>query len=132
MRAAGRTAILWATTVALLCIPVRGENWPSWRGPLGTGVCSEAGLPLRWDQNQNVVWRIPLPDRGNSTPAVWGDSVFITQAVQKDNRRTLMCFDRADGRLRWQSGVTYADAEPTNAQNPYCSASPATDGRHIV
>ena len=132
MRVARRTAILWAATICLLFIPVHAENWPSWRGPLGTGVCSEAGLPLRWAQKENIVWRIPLPDRGNSTPIVWGDSVFITQAVQKDNRRTLMCFDRTDGRLRWQSGVTYADAEPTNSQNPYCSASPATDGRHVV
>jgi outer membrane protein assembly factor BamB len=63
---------------------------------------------------------------------VWGDSVFVTQAVQKENRRTLWCFDLADGRLRWQSGVTWGDAEPSNAQNPYCSASPATDGRHVV
>jgi outer membrane protein assembly factor BamB len=113
-------------------MPARGENWPSWRGPFGTGVCAEAGLPLKWDQKEGVVWRVPLADRGNSTPIVWGDSVFVTQAVQKDNRRTLMCFDRADGRLRWQSGVTYAQEEPTNAQNPYCSASPAADGKHVV
>ena len=109
------------------------ENWPAWRGPLGTGVApGGANVPLEWDEERNVRWRTPLPDRGNSTPAVWGDRVFVTQAVQKDNRRTVMCFDRAGGKLLWQSGVTYAGREPTNGQNPYCAASPATDGRRVV
>jgi outer membrane protein assembly factor BamB len=44
----------------------------------------------------------------------------------------LMCFARADGKLLWRAGVIYQEREPTNGQNPYCSASPATDGRHVV
>ena len=110
----------------------RAENWPSWRGPLGTGISSDARLPLVWDDERNVRWRAPLPDRGNSTPGVWGGRVFVTQAVQKENRRAVMCFDRADGRLLWQAGVTYTEREPTNGQNPYCAASPATDGKRVV
>ena len=43
-----------------------------------------------------------------------------------------MCFARVDGRLLWQNGVTRPDGEPTNAQNPYCAASPATDGQRVV
>ncbi len=43
-----------------------------------------------------------------------------------------MCFARDGGRLLWQSGVAYKQREPTNAQNPYCSASPVTDGKRIV
>ena len=109
-----------------------GENWPAWRGPSGTGVASGEGLPLEWSESRNVKWRVPLPDRGNSTPAVWGDRVFVTQAVEKENRRTVMCFARADGRLLWTSGVAATQREPTNGQNPYCSGSPATDGRKVV
>ena len=37
-----------------------------------------------------------------------------------------------DGKLLWQSGTVYTDREPTNAQNPYCAASPATDGHRTV
>jgi outer membrane protein assembly factor BamB len=116
-----------------LAHPARANDWPAWRGPLGTGIVSAANdLPTKWDAKRNVRWRIPLPDRGNSTPAVWGDRVFVTQALEKDNQRTLMCFARGDGRLLWQSGVTATDREPTNGQNPYCSASPASDGRRVV
>ena len=55
----------------------------------------------------------------------------LSQAVQKENRRTLMCFDPTNGKLLWQSGVTYADPEPTQENNPYCSGSPATDGERV-
>jgi len=119
--------ILWLSTLGALC-----ANWPSWRGPDGDGITTETNLPLKWDASTNVRWKVALPGPGNSTPIVWGDKVFITQAVPKDKRRTLMCFDRANGKLLWQSGVDYAEPESTHATNPYCSASPVTDGERII
>lgn len=107
-------------------------NWPGWRGPAGTGVSPETNLPLKWSTNQNVRWRIDLPGRGNSSPVVWGDRVFVTQAVSADNRRTVMCFDRANGKLLWQSSVTYTEREPTQRDNPYCAATPVTDGERVI
>jgi outer membrane protein assembly factor BamB len=115
----------------LFCFCASGGNWPAWRGPEGTGNCSEQSLPLKWSTNENVRWRIPLPAAGNSSPIVWGDHVFVTQAVPEERRRTLMCFDRATGKLRWQSGVTYTEPEPTQEDNPYCAGTPATDGQHV-
>src|SRR5689334_2830889 len=81
----------------------RADNWPSWRGPAGTGVAVEQHLPQHWSTNQNIHWRTPLPERGNSTPIIWGERIFLTQAV--NDRRTLMCFDRANGHLIWQQGL---------------------------
>src|SRR5213593_3687307 len=104
------------------------ENWPAWRGAGGSGICRETKLPFRWSTNENVRWRVTLPDRGNSTPIVWGDRVFITQAIEKQGRRTIMCFDRSNGKLLWQSGVMHQEKELTHETNPYCSASPVTDG----
>jgi outer membrane protein assembly factor BamB len=107
-------------------------NWPAWRGPEGTGVARDSKLPVRWSTNENIRWRTPLPERGNSTPIVWKDAVFITQAIEKENRRTLMRIDRKTGKQRWQKGVTYSEKEPTHDTNPYCSASAVTDGERIV
>src|SRR5438552_5676473 len=115
----------------LTALPLVAGNWPGWRGPEGTGVSSEKNLPLKWSTNQNVHWRIDLPDAGNSSPIVWGKRVFITQAVDKEHRRTLMCFDRASGKLLWQSGTTYSEEEPTQESNPYCSGTPVTDGERV-
>lgn len=109
---------------------VVAADWPAWRGPSGIGVSSETTLPTRWSTTENVKWRVALPEPGNSTPIVSGGRVFVTQAV--GDRRTLMCFDRADGRLLWQQGVTTREKEPTHQTNPYCSGSPVTDGERVI
>lgn len=117
--------VLAATTAA-------ADNWPAWRGPTGLGVSAETNLPTKWSPTENVKWKVPLPDAGNSTPAVWGDKVFITQATEKGQQRSLICFARKDGTRLWEKTVGYAEREPTHATNPYCSASPATDGERVV
>lgn len=126
-----------AFTLALgVWIFVQGDglaaNWPAWRGPTGMGTSSEKNLPQHWGTNDNVRWRVALPDRGNSTPIVWGERVFITQAIAKEDRRTLMCFDRATGKQLWQQGPSYPDKEITHETNPQCSASPVTDGERVI
>lgn len=112
--------------------PLQAENWPSFRGPQGTGVSMEKALPVTWTATKNLVWRVSLPDRGNSTPVVWHDRVFVSQATDEGAHRELMCFGRADGKLLWKASVTFEGNEPTNSQNPYCSSSPATDGERVV
>lgn len=115
-----------------LTAPLRAANWPAWRGPDGSGVTPEKNLPTRWSATENVRWKIPLPDRGNSTPAVWGDKVFVTQAIEKDHLRTVMCFSRHNGTLLWQKSVTYAEKEESHETNPFCSSSPVTDGERVI
>ena len=120
-------------SIALVAaVTIQADNWPSWRGPAGTGVSVEKGLPIRWSPTDGIRWRTPLPERGNSTPIVWKDRVFITQSIEKEQRRTLMCFDRSNGKLLWQSGVTYSEKDSTHETNPFCSSSPVTDGERVI
>ncbi len=114
----------------ILTQAVLAASWPAWRGPNGDGISTEQNLPVKWSKAENVRWRVPLPEAGNSTPVVWGDKIFVTQAV--GDRRTLMCFNRADGQQLWQVGVTTREKEPTHSTNPYCAASPVTDGERVI
>lgn len=113
-------------------LAARADNWPQWRGPQGDGVCAEKNLPISWNTHEHVRWKVALPDRGNSTPIVWNTRIFLTQALEKQNRQTLMSLDRADGRVLWQTGVTNSGKEPTHDTNPTCSGSPATDGERVI
>lgn len=124
-----RLSFLFAFLTAAVA---HAENWPAWRGPTGQGVCTETTLPTKWSATENVKWKVALPDQGNSTPAVWGDKVFVTQATEKGKKRSLICFARTDGTKLWEKTVEHATAEATHATNPYCSASPATDGERVV
>ncbi|HYT87475.1 MAG TPA: PQQ-binding-like beta-propeller repeat protein, partial [Gemmataceae bacterium] len=132
-------------TFVCLAATLRADNWPGWRGAEGQGQCAEKALPLTWSTKENVRWKVPLPDSGNSTPVIWGDRVFVTQASDKTKwppkagggpavarKRSLLCLARADGKLLWQKDVTYDTPEATHPTNPFCAASPAADGERVV
>src|SRR3954468_14382734 len=115
----------------LCSLMLSAADWPNWRGPASDGSTSESRFPISWDRTNNVLWRVALPERGNSSPIVWQDHVFVTQTA--GNRRTLMCLNRKSGAILWQAGPTYDLPEETMKEsNPYCSASPVTDGTRVI
>lgn len=126
--------LLLVISVIFLSIhSVSSAPWPFWRGDIaGSGRTSETDLPLEWGKEKNVKWRIELPERGNSTPIIGDGKVFITQAIDADKFRGVMCFDRENGKLLWKKGLSYEKEERTHGSNPYASASPATDGKTVV
>ena len=87
------------------------ENWPEWRGPRRDGTSTEKNLPLNWSATQNVKWKAELPGPGNSTPIVWENKVFITQAVDDGSRRLLIAFDRTSGKKLWEKGTDFPQKE---------------------
>ena len=121
--------IVLSAFLALISSALAG-NWPAWRGPTADGVTPETDLPLKWSATEGVKWKVELPERGNSTPIVWGTKIFLTQAV--GTKRTVMCLDRKDGHTLWQAGPEWTGQDVTHATNPYCSSSPATDGERVV
>jgi outer membrane protein assembly factor BamB len=108
-----------------------GGNWPAWRGPAGDGVADEMGIPTSWSTDDNIVWKAPLPDGGNSSPIVWGDSVFVTCASKRGAIRSVICFARGTGQRQWSADTEFSEVEPTHADNPYCASSPVTDGKAV-
>lgn len=120
---AGLWLSVWSSSAA---------NWPSWRGPNQDGTTPETRFPGSWSREKNVKWRTPLPEEGNSSPIVWGNTVFVTQAVGDGKQRLLMAFDRKTGKQLWQQGVEFQGTEPRHKSNPHCAASPFTDGKTVV
>ena len=62
--------------------PAYEEQWPQWRGPLGSGVAPLAEPPLTWSETSNVRWKVEIPGRGHASPIVWGNRVFVLTAVE--------------------------------------------------
>ena len=54
--------------------------WPRWRGPTGQGLARGGGYPDTWSATLNVQWKVQVPGRGNSSPIVWADRIFLTTA----------------------------------------------------
>ncbi len=124
--------ILSLILVTMICSTIQAADWPAWRGPTGQGFCEEKGVLLHWSDTENVKWKVPLEHQGNSTPVVWGERIFLTQANKDGETRSLLCFARADGAMLWQQDVAYPEKERSWNANWYCNASPAVDGQRVV
>jgi outer membrane protein assembly factor BamB len=121
-----------ALLVFCLAVSTSATDWPAWRGPHGDGASEQTGVPVRWSKTENIKWRTPLPGPGNSTPIVWNDRVFLTQATENGRRRSLICFDRESGKPRWEQTIVYEEKELTHNTNPHGASSPVTDGEIVV
>ncbi len=125
-----RLPILLLTLATFAPLMSRAENWPQWRGPFFNGSTTESGLPTQWSKTENVVWVAPLPGKGNATPVVWGDSVFVTSPDAEKNL-LLFCIDATSGKVRWQQRVV-PGGDFQKGKNNACSPSVVTDGKLAI
>jgi outer membrane protein assembly factor BamB len=117
-------------SINTLCV-TQAQNWPCWRGPNGDGTSMETNLPVRWDSITNVVWKVPVPGKGYSSPVIWKDRLFITSALQETQEKVLLCYDCRSGKLLWQKTVLKSQFENKHDNNSHASGTPATDGIRI-
>jgi len=102
-------------------------NWPNWRGPDYNGVASGTGYPTHWSKTDNVLWKIELPGKGASTPAVWGDRIFLTCGIEGKNG--VLCLD-LNGKEVWKQNVG-SEKAGKHAKATGANPSPVTDGERI-
>jgi outer membrane protein assembly factor BamB len=131
-------------------------NWPSFRGPDGTGLADGQHPPITWNvkENKNVLWKTPIPGLGHSCPVVWGNRVFVTTAVSSkpdqkirvgnygdvasvDDKTKhtwqLICVDRDSGKILWTK--TAYEGVPKikrHLKGSQANCTPATDGQHVI
>ena len=126
--------LAWPAAVAT------AEDWPEFRGPTGQGLASATSLPVKWDLQANVRWKIPVPGKGWSSPIVHNGCIFLTTAVPSEEdppkRQSLraLCLDAAKGETLWDVEVFVKQMGPDetiNAKNSFASPTPITDGEHV-
>jgi len=132
------------------------RDWPSFRGVNAAGTADGQGAVASWDaqSGQNVRWKTPIPGLAVSSPIVVGNRVFVTTAVPVsgdtkirtglygdvkpvddvgEHTWQVYALDTRSGRVLWQrdvfKGVPKTKRHPKSSQ---ASATPASDGRHVV
>jgi len=119
----------------VICLPAAIADWPEFRGPQGNGYVSApgdtkpAGLPLTWNENENIKWKTEIHDCGWSTPVVMGGQVWLTTATIDGHDFFVICVDAETGKVRLDQKLFHADKpEPLgNKVNSYASPSPAIE-----
>ncbi len=131
-------------------------TWPSFRGPIASGVADGQHLPDTWNgaSGDQILWRTPVPGLGHSSPVVWGDTVFVTTAVSSRANATfkpglygdgdasddrsphqwkLLALDAKTGAIKWDRvAVEGPPLDKRHIKSTYASATPATNGRIVV
>ncbi len=123
--------MLCLANVVVFLTALQADNWPQWRGPSGDGISKETGVPSKWSKEENILWSVPLPGMGGSTPVVWGDKLFLT-TENKDKSLSLLCFNTKDGKELWSKPLsTKKGGRARGDEGNSASASPSTDGKHV-
>jgi outer membrane protein assembly factor BamB len=105
----------------------QANNWPNWRGPHLNGVADPGVYPVEWAADKNVAWKVDLPGKAGSTPAVWNGKIAITCPIGEQNG--IVCLDQS-GKELWRAMLGTARPgkhKKGSGSNP----SPVTDGERI-
>jgi hypothetical protein len=129
-------------------------DWPGFRGNNISGI-AEGAAPTSWDavKGTNILWKTPIPGLAHSSPIVWGNRVFVTTAISSDPKEfrhglygdvepspdvskhtwKVYCLDRDTGKIVWER-ISYEGAPRTkrHTKSSQASATPVTDGKHVV
>lgn len=132
------------------------SQWPSFRGPFARGFVDNSTCVTNWNlkTGENILWQTPIPGLGHSSPAIWGNKIFITTAISgsgenylkvglygdgdavEDNSEhefKLYCLDKKTGKEIWErlahKGVPVVKRHTKASQ---ADPSPATDGKHVL
>ena len=96
---------LWclACSVAFAGDQATERNWPRWRGPHDDGsAADDREYPAGWAEPRQTLWKLALPGSGCSTPAVWGERIFLTSPIDGKNG-VLAC--GWDGKELWRTAL---------------------------
>jgi len=132
------------------------NSWPQFRGPAGQGHADAVGLPASWNENENIVWKCPLPGRGWSSPVMAGHEIWLTAAIESpvseaekaerikgstnsqpvsvSGRLSLraLCVNRQSGRLVHNVELLVEPRpQPTHTTNSFASPTPVLESGRL-
>jgi outer membrane protein assembly factor BamB len=139
----------------LICLSVKAQNWPQFRGPGATGVVEGKAAVAQFDpaKSVNTAWKTPIPGLAHSSPVVWGNKIFVTTAVTtgKDETRyglfgdvapvkddpkhtwKVYALDKLTGKILWErvayEGIPKVKRHP---KSTHADSTPVTDGKYLI
>jgi outer membrane protein assembly factor BamB len=115
-------------------------------------VAPNGNPPVEWSEQQNIRWKTRLPGIGYSTPAIWGNTIFVTASIELEGKSSsgekrksgnrpapqnpvkciILAIDRSSGKTLWERVAR--EEIPHEAMHPsttWATGSPITDGKYV-
>lgn len=125
------TTYCFAVGAVCLAFPLASiaqNEWPQFRGPNASGVADNAGPPIRFGQDTNLLWKTEIPS-GVSSPIIWGNRVFLTGFA--NHQLVTLAYDARDGKELWRRIAPAKQIEACHEFSSPAAATPCTDGERI-
>jgi outer membrane protein assembly factor BamB len=109
------------------------KDWPEWRGPTRDGHAAPGQTPpVEWNETNNIVWKAQIAGGGHGSPIVVGDRIYLATAARAKPNQSVVCFERATGKLVWQTEVHGGQPEAGKQSNSSAASSTlACDGERL-
>jgi len=119
--------------LVIIATSLQAADWNQFRGPNADGK-TDAKLPLEFGEDKNVAWKTPMPGKAWSSPVIWKNQVWLTNALPDGHKLWAVCVDLETGKIL-HNILVFDIAEPQFciALNSYASPTPVVeDGRVLV
>lgn len=125
------TTRLALLALALTAAGLPAADWARFRGPQGLGTAADADIPV-YITAKEVLWKTPLPGKGNSSPIVSRGKVFLQTASADNRKRSLVCVNADTGKIEWVKDVQGGPpSQRIHPKNTTASSTPAADGERV-
>ena len=105
--------------------------WNDFRGPSGDGIVADCprNLPIKWSEQENIVWKTEIKGRAWSSPVIWEEQVWVTNSTPDGKSMGAFCINSKTGDIIYKFELFENDnVEPLgNSVNSYGSPSPTIE-----
>ncbi len=109
-----------------------GTDWPEFRGPTGQGHTAAVGLPVTWSETENIAWKVTIPGRGWSSPAIRDNQIWLTTADADGKTLRALCLDRESGAALHDVVIsTLTEKGSAHDKNTLASPTPVLEGDRV-
>lgn len=140
-RMVGWQSTLLAAGIVLLAFAVcaadeKTENanvarWPAFQGA-GASTLNEQSLPISWSPEKNIAWQTDLTGKGQSSPVIWGEQIFVTSIEgSMKNDCHVVALNLQDGKMLWNYKTAASQPVRANYFQSRSAPTPVVDAERV-
>ena len=123
--------ITYLAVILVSCCPAAADDWWQFRGAGGSSVAN-AKLPIEFDDEKNVAWKIEMPGKGASSPIVVDGKVIVTcSGGASQDQLFTVAVDQATGKKLWTQKFWATGRCFVHPLSANAAPTPASDGKNI-